>query len=68
MLYTVLYLYIYIYMSVFKEGSVRGEIARRLPRVSKRTQHHPLFGISPKTTLVLSLTSIDSREKPCCDR
>ena len=37
---------------------VRGEIA---PTRVKRRTHQPFLGISPKTTLVLSLTSINSR-------
>ena len=50
----------------FKEGSFRGRLRKERGEqdtIVKRTPHHPLLEdiISPYTTLVLSLTSIDSR-------
>ena len=51
--------------SAFKEGSLRGEIMQRTRTERDKSQENtatPFFGISPKTTLVLSVTSIDSRQ------
>ena len=51
-----MYIYIYIYIYIWRD------IAQIQETRVKRTLHHPLFRISsPKTTRVLSLTSIDSR-------
>ena len=51
--------------SVFKEGSFKGgDHAKNEDGKRQESREHrtaPCFGISPKTTLVLSLTSIDSR-------